>query len=63
MMTWWVKAYGDIFLVTAEDVAMARLWLKREHGIDVENAELINVKTSSRCGNCKLPTLTQEKVR
>lgn len=35
-------------LVTAENVAMARHWLERNHQIIAENKDLVNVVTTSR---------------
>ena len=48
MMTWWCVKDGTAYLATAENVAMARAWLKREHNIDVSSGDLFVVKTSSR---------------
>lgn len=58
MMTWYVTTSTAVYIVTAENVEMARILLARDRNVYVENKDLINVVTSSRWSKGITPAIT-----
>ena len=48
MKTWYCVVHNEVYLITAENCEMAKMWLFKYHKILVENKDLFNVVTHSR---------------